>query len=142
MILIFIIQPNFVIENIVFRLCIFIINIFFEILDILKNFLIYCHKIHQIIHQLFSWFRLWLRINIFFIRYTKAKAIIELKRYVTSANVFYIVIDKFSYWKKFCLAILFKIDKNLEVTFYCTTLHFSLVVNLRVKSNKKFLLNT
>ena len=61
---------------------------------------------------------------------------VELKKDVTGASILGIIIGKFCYGKKSCLIILLKVNKNLEISFYCTILLFSLAVYLWVEDNK------
>lgn len=77
----------------------------------------------------------------FFIKVIKVVVVLQLKRCIANASVFYIIIGKVSYWKKFCLIILLKIDKGLEVDFYHAILSPSLTVSLKVEGNREFLLN-
>ena len=46
-------------------------------------------------------------------------SIVELKKHITSTGILSIVIGKLCYRKKPYLIILFKVDKDLEVDFYC-----------------------
>ena len=55
---------------------------------------------------------------------------IEFKKYVAGDNIFYIIIDKFCYKKKLYLIILFKIDKNLKISFYYIILSLSFYIYL------------
>ena len=67
---------------------------------------------------------------------------IKLKKRMAGASVFGIIVNKLYYGKKLCLIILLKIDKNLEIGFYCTILPLNLATHLQVESDKEFLLNT
>ena len=60
---------------------------------------------------------------------------------MASTSIFDIIIDKFYYKKKLYLVVLFKIDKDLKISFYCIILFFSLTVHLWIKSDRKSLLN-
>ena len=55
---------------------------------------------------------------------------IELKRCVTSAGIFGVIVGKIYYGKKLCPIILLEVDEGLEVGFYCTILPLSLAVRL------------
>ena len=66
---------------------------------------------------------------------------IELKKYVASAGILGIDIDKLYYEKKLYPIILLEVDKGLEIGFYYIILPFDLVVCLWVKENGKFPLN-
>lgn len=65
-----------------------------------------------------------------FIRNVTMIVIAKLKSYLTGIYIFCIIIRKFGYWKELNLVILFKIDKSLEVGFYCTIFIFDLLINL------------
>ena len=58
---------------------------------------------------------------------------VQLKRSVTSAAVFRIVIDKFSHRKEPCLVVLLEVNECLEVSFYGAVLPLGLTVCLRVE---------
>ena len=62
---------------------------------------------------------------------------IELEKYITSADIFDIVIGKLHYGKKPCLIILFKVDKSLEIDFHRTILPLSLAIRLQVKGGRE-----
>ena len=49
---------------------------------------------------------------------------------MTSASIFGIILDKLRHRKKLYSIILLKIDKDLEVNFYCAILPFGLTVRL------------
>lgn len=66
---------------------------------------------------------------------------VQLKRHVTGADVFCIVIAKFNFGKELCLVDLLKVDQSLEVGFYFTVLSFHLAFNLRIKGDRELLLN-
>ena len=66
---------------------------------------------------------------------------IKLKKFMASASIFGIIIGKFCHRKKLYSVILFKINKDLKVNFYCTILLFSLIVYLQVESDREFLLD-
>ena len=57
-------------------------------------------------------------------------SVIKLKRHMANASIPGIIIGKFCHEKKLCPIILLKVDKNLEVGFYCTILSFGLTVHL------------
>ena len=67
--------------------------------------------------------------------------VIELKRFMANAGILGIVIGKFYYKKMSCSIILLRVDKGLEVNFYCTILLLSLAVCLRVEGGKEFSLD-
>lgn len=58
-------------------------------------------------------------------------ATIQLKKYITNAGVFCIIIGKLNHWKKLCLILLFKVDKDLKVNFYNIVLLLNLIVYLK-----------
>ena len=58
---------------------------------------------------------------------------VQLKRDITSAGVFSIVIGEFSYWKEPYLVVLFKVDKSSKVSFYDTILPLDLTVYLKLE---------
>ena len=49
--------------------------------------------------------------------------------------IFSIVINKFCYKKKSYPVILFKVYKNLKISFYYAILFFCLIIYLKIKSN-------
>lgn len=65
----------------------------------------------------------------------------QLKKHIAGACIFGIAIYKLDYWQEFCLVILFKIDKNLQTSLYDMMLTFYLTFGLRVKRDKKLLLD-
>lgn len=69
------------------------------------------------------------------------KIIVELKKKKADTYVFCIIISKFRHWQEFCAIILLVIDKNLEISFYCIILFFSLTVNIEIKGGGEFFLN-
>lgn len=60
---------------------------------------------------------------------------------MANVYIFYIVIIELGYMQNFGLLILFKIDKSLIIHSYHIIFMFNLVVSLRVKSNKKLLID-
>ena len=56
-------------------------------------------------------------------------------------GIFGVVIGELCHGKKLCPIILLEIDKNIEVSFYCTILPLHLAVRLRVEGGEEFLLN-
>ena len=66
----------------------------------------------------------------------------KLKRYVTGAGIFGIIISELRHEKKPCPIILLKVDESLEVNFHCTILFLSLAVCLRVANSGEFPLYT
>ena len=82
---------------------------------------------------------------------------IELKSYMVSISILSIIVSKLYHKKKPYLVILFKVDKGLEIGFYCTILFkidkgleidfyhtilpLSLAVYLWIKSDGEFLCN-
>lgn len=60
---------------------------------------------------------------------------------MASIGFFCIIISKFSHLKLPRLVILFVVDKNLEIRYYCTILTFFLAVYLEIKDDEKFLIN-
>ena len=67
--------------------------------------------------------------------------VIKLKKRVTGADIFSIIISNFRHNKKPYSIILFKIDKDLETSFHHAILGFNLAINLQVKCDEDFLLN-
>ena len=68
-------------------------------------------------------------------------AAVQLKKYIVNTSIFDFVINKLSNLQELYLIILVKINKNSKLYFYNTILFFYLLISLRVKNNKKFLLN-
>ena len=64
-------------------------------------------------------------------------AIIQLKKYIAGARILNIIIIELSHWQKPYLAILFKVDKGLEISFHCTILSFDLAVYLKIEGSWK-----
>ena len=60
---------------------------------------------------------------------------IELEKYIANASIFGIIIDKLSYLKELSLVILFKIDKNLKISFYYAILFLDLAVYLKIEDS-------
>ena len=58
---------------------------------------------------------------------------IELKKYVTGAGILGIVVSELRHGKKPCSIILLKVDKGLEVGFYCILLPLCLAIHLRME---------
>ena len=57
-------------------------------------------------------------------------SIVKLKKYIANISIFDIIISKYYYKKKLYLIILFKINKNTKISFYCTILFLNLAVYL------------
>ena len=66
-------------------------------------------------------------------------ATVQLQRHMMIVCILSIIVSKLGYWYKPGLLVLFKINKDSEIQFYCTVLSLSLIVSLRVKSGKKSL---
>ena len=66
---------------------------------------------------------------------------VQLKKYILGTSIFSIIMHKLSYWQEFYLAILLKVEQNIEIYFYCTILIFDLFIGLKVKSNKQLMLD-
>ncbi len=81
------------------------------------------------------------RIDIFFVRGLGVETAVYLKRCITGAGIFRIIVSKFRYRKKLGLIVLFVIDKSSEISFHCTVLSLSLAISLKVESNGEPLLN-
>ena len=60
---------------------------------------------------------------------------------MADTSIFGIVVGKLRYKKKLCSIILLKVDKSLEIDFYCTILPLCLIVYLQVEGGKKSPLN-
>ena len=54
---------------------------------------------------------------------------------MTSASIFGIIIDKLYYQKMLYLIILFKVDKNLKISFYHIILSHSKAIYLKIEDN-------
>lgn len=67
--------------------------------------------------------------------------IIKLEKRMANTCFFHIFVSKFSYWEEFNLIILLIIDENPEIGFYYTILFLALAIILKMKSNRKFLLD-
>ena len=77
---IFAIQPNFIIRDIAFKLDAFIICPFLKFLSMIEVF-----------------FELKVRFDVFFKRYPRVVAIVQLEKYMAKACIFGVVICKLSY---------------------------------------------
>ena len=66
---------------------------------------------------------------------------IELKKYITSAGIFDIIIGKLRHGKKLCPIILLKVIKDLKICFYCAILSFDQIVRLEMESGGESPLN-
>ena len=66
---------------------------------------------------------------------------IQVEKYLPNNYIFSVIICKVSYWQKLYLIFLLKVDKNLEIHFYYTIFIFGLLINLRVKGNRKLILD-
>lgn len=65
----------------------------------------------------------------------------KLKKDLALIRIFCFIVNKFSYELKFYLVVLLSINKNFEIKFYYIILYLNIVINLYIKSNKRFLLN-
>ena len=72
----------------------------------------------------------------------KMIVIIELKKYIPSTGIISVFICKPSYLQKFCLVILLKVGKGLEICFYYIILIFGLAINLKIGSNRNLALDS
>lgn len=59
-----------------------------------------------------------------------------------NASILCIIICEFRYYKESSLIDLFKIDKNLEVSFHNTVLPFCLAINLGIENGEEPLFNS
>ena len=66
---------------------------------------------------------------------------IKLERRMAGASIFGIIISKLYYKKKLYPIILLKVNKNLEVSFYCIILPLNLAICLWVEDDEEFLLD-
>lgn len=66
---------------------------------------------------------------------------IQFIRYIINFYIFIIIIHKFGHSQKFNLIILFKIDKNYNISFYLPIFLLYLAISLRIKDGKKVMLN-
>ena len=62
-------------------------------------------------------------------------AVVQLKRRMTSAGIFGIVVRKFSHWQQYCPVILLEIDKGSKIGLHGTVLLLGLAVSLRIKDS-------
>lgn len=62
---------------------------------------------------------------------------IQLEKRIADTHILSIIISKLGHWQEHYLVILFEIDKDLEVSLYCTILMFGLAVCLRVEDYRK-----
>lgn len=62
---------------------------------------------------------------------------VQLKKIIASTTIFGIVVDKVGYRQEFCQVILFEINKNSEVNFFCIILLLNLAISLNIKGSKK-----
>lgn len=60
---------------------------------------------------------------------------------MTSIDIFSIVVYRYFYKYKSCLVILLFIDKYLKISLYDIYLFLDLAISLKIKSDKKLLLN-
>ncbi len=68
-------------------------------------------------------------------------ASVEFKRCVADARILDVVVGKLSYWKESSPIVLLIIDKNFEVSFYCTVLPLGLAISLRVEGSRELSLD-
>ena len=66
---------------------------------------------------------------------------VKLKGRMADTSIFSIIINKLCHRKKLCPIILLKVDKDLEVSFHCAILPFSLTICLWMEGNREFLLD-
>ena len=69
-------------------------------------------------------------------------AVIQLKRHMASTYILSINISKLGRWQKPCPVILFKVNKNLEIKFYCTVLIFNPAIYLSIGCYEKSLFDS
>ena len=67
--------------------------------------------------------------------------IVFFEKFIANTDIFSIIEYKISYWQKLYLVIYVEVCKNLEVTFYCSILIYSLFISLRIESNRKSVLD-
>ena len=60
-------------------------------------------------------------------------------KFMANSSICSIIIGKLHHEKKPYSIIFVKVNKNLEISFYCIILPLSLVIYLKIKSSKKFL---
>lgn len=60
---------------------------------------------------------------------------------MTGADIFRIIISKFSLKKELGPIVLFVIDENLEINFYYTVFSLGLAISLNVKSSGELVLD-
>ena len=66
---------------------------------------------------------------------------IEFEKCVAGAGIFGIIVNKLCYEKKPYSIILLEVDKDSEVSFYCTILPLSLAIHLWVEGGGESLFN-
>ena len=66
---------------------------------------------------------------------------IKLEKYMAGAGILGVIINKLCHKKKLCPIILLKVNKSLEVSFYCIILSFDLIVHLWVEGGGESLLD-
>ena len=134
---IFTIQPNFLTENVTFRLSSFIIGSFLQFLSVLQVFSIYNYKIPKFLGQLISCFGLGAEVGIFLVENAWVVPAIELERHIPHNSVFCIIISEFCYKEEPRQVIFFIINKSSKVSSYCAILPLSLAVDLRVEDGRE-----
>ena len=60
---------------------------------------------------------------------------------MANASILGIIVGELCHEKKLCLIILLKVDKGLEVGFYCIILPLCLAIHLRIEGGGEFSLD-
>ena len=134
---IFAVQPNFLTRSVTFRLNSFIVGSFLQLLGLLQVLSLYSHEIPKFLGQLISCFELGAGVDVFFVKNTWVVPVVELERHVPHASVSCIIISKFYHGQKPRLVVLFIINEDSKISFYCAVLPLSLAIGLRVKGSRK-----
>ena len=134
---IFTVQPNFFTRTVTSRFSSFIVGLFLQFLGMLQLLSIYSHEIPMFFGQLISCFRLGAKVDILFIGNTWVVPAVELKKHVPRTNVFCVILSKFRHRQKPCPVVLFVINEDSKVSFYCAILLLSLALGLRVKDGRE-----
>ena len=134
---IFAVQPNLLAQSITSRLSFFIMNSFLQFLGILQVLSACSYEIIKFLGQLIRCFGFGARVNILFIGNAWVVPAVELEKRVPHASVFCVIISVFRHGQESHPVVLFVINKDSKVSFYCTVLLLSLVVGLRVKGSRE-----
>ena len=92
---IFAVQPNFLVGKVTSGLNSFIVGSFLQFLDVLQIFSICSYKITKFLDQLINCFTSEVGVDFFFIGNASMVPVVELKKCVTYAGIFRVIISKF-----------------------------------------------